>query len=151
MRYIGAQSSGESALIPADNASGNFTKVVQRIPVYITLNSDNRHLAKLRAGMSVQVKIDTESLPVEEGIAVIKLLSAAQNHRPIFVVMAVFTGAILSTLFVRMFSISLADLRGVFGLDVAQGSWLNVALNIAQLISMTLVPWFMVVYGAEKY
>ncbi len=66
MRYIGAQSSGESALIPADNASGNFTKVVQRIPVYITLNSDNRHLAKLRAGMSVQVKIDTESLPVEE-------------------------------------------------------------------------------------
>ncbi|HFI1066028.1 MFS transporter [Proteus mirabilis] len=80
----------------------------------------------------------------------IKLLSAAQNHRPIFVVMAVFTGAILSTLFVRMFSISLADLRGVFGLDVAQGSWLNVALNIAQLISMTLVPWFMVVYGAEK-
>ena len=80
----------------------------------------------------------------------IKLLSATQNHRPIFVVMAVFTGAILSTLFVRMFSISLADLRGVFGLDVAQGSWLNVALNIAQLISMTLVPWFMVVYGAEK-
>ena len=66
VRYIGAQSSGESALIPADNASGNFTKVVQRIPVYITLNSDNRHLAKLRAGMSVQVKIDTESLPVEE-------------------------------------------------------------------------------------
>ncbi|MEQ4897753.1 HlyD family secretion protein [Proteus vulgaris] len=65
VRYIGAQSSGESALIPADNASGNFTKVVQRIPVYITFDSNNKLLAKLRAGMSVEVKIDTESLSIE--------------------------------------------------------------------------------------
>ncbi|MBI6528260.1 HlyD family secretion protein [Proteus vulgaris] len=66
VRYIGAQSSGESALIPADNASGNFTKVVQRIPVYITFDSNNKLLAKLRAGMSVEVKIDTESLSTED-------------------------------------------------------------------------------------
>ncbi len=65
--------------------------------------------------------------------------------------MAVLPGLFYQHSFVRMFSILVvADLRGVFGLDVAQGSWLNVALNIAQLISMTLVPWFMVVYGAEK-
>ncbi|WP_286145799.1 hypothetical protein [Shigella sp. FC1967] len=45
--------------------SGNFTKVVQRIPVYITFDNNNKLLAKLRAGMSVQVKIDTESLSIK--------------------------------------------------------------------------------------
>ncbi|XOY29838.1 HlyD family secretion protein [Proteus cibi] len=65
VRYIGAQSSGESALIPADNGSGNFTKVVQRIPVYITFDNNNKLLTKLRAGMSVKVTIDTESLSIE--------------------------------------------------------------------------------------
>ena len=59
----------------------------------------------------------------------IKLLSAAQNHRPIFVVMAVLPELFINTLCTYV-SISLADLRGVFGLDVAQGSWLNVALLI---------------------
>ncbi len=43
------------SLLPADNASGNFVKVVQRIPVRITL-TDAPDLAKpLRAGMSTQV------------------------------------------------------------------------------------------------
>ncbi|MDF4667501.1 MFS transporter, partial [Vibrio parahaemolyticus] len=80
----------------------------------------------------------------------LNFLSGAQENRPLFIVFSVFFGAILSTLFIRMFSISLADLRGIFALDVVQGSWLNVAINSAQLISMTLVPWFMVIYGAEK-
>ena len=80
----------------------------------------------------------------------LNFLSGAQENRPLFIVFSVFLGAILSTLFIRMFSISLADLRGIFALDVVQGSWLNVAINSAQLISMTLVPWFMVIYGAEK-
>lgn len=39
--------------------------MVQRIPVYITFDSNNKLLAKLRAGMSVEVKIDTESLSIE--------------------------------------------------------------------------------------
>ncbi|EJD6040451.1 MFS transporter [Morganella morganii] len=76
--------------------------------------------------------------------------SSPRENRPLLVVLAVFTGAVLSTLFVRMFSLSLGDLRGIFALSPAEGSWLNVALNAAQLISMTLVPWFMVVFGAEK-
>lgn len=61
VRDIGAQSSGESALIPADNSSGNFTKVVQRIPVYISLLSEQSAIDKLRPGMSVIVNIDTQS------------------------------------------------------------------------------------------
>ncbi|SUC44824.1 Uncharacterised protein [Providencia stuartii] len=78
------------------------------------------------------------------------ILQNSKETNPLFVVISVFIGAILSTLFVRMFSLSLADIRGIFGLDVQEGTWINVSLNAAQLISMTLTPWFMVVLGAEK-
>jgi membrane fusion protein, multidrug efflux system len=49
------------ALIPPDNASGNFTKVVQRVPVriYIDASSDPNKL--LKQGLSVEVSIDTSN------------------------------------------------------------------------------------------
>jgi membrane fusion protein, multidrug efflux system len=49
------------ALLPPDNATGNFTKIVQRLPVKITLDaaSDTAVRALLRPGMSVVVTVDT--------------------------------------------------------------------------------------------
>jgi membrane fusion protein (multidrug efflux system) len=51
---IRAATAAQFALIPSDNPSGNFTKLVQRIPVKITLEPTNR---PLRVGQSVEVKI----------------------------------------------------------------------------------------------
>ncbi|WGS52259.1 HlyD family secretion protein [Paraburkholderia sp. D15] len=47
------------AAIAPDNATGNFTKVVQRIPVKIALNGGQQELGKLRVGMSVEATIRT--------------------------------------------------------------------------------------------
>lgn len=48
-----------SALLPADNASGNFVKVVQRLPVKIEFTDKNDSLVqKLRAGMNVVVDVE---------------------------------------------------------------------------------------------
>jgi membrane fusion protein (multidrug efflux system) len=48
----------EFALLPPDNATGNFTKIVQRIPVRISID-DPAAAGLLRAGMSVEPSIDT--------------------------------------------------------------------------------------------
>jgi membrane fusion protein, multidrug efflux system len=48
------------ALLPADNATGNFTKIVQRIPVKITLDPGQSLAGVLRPGMSVEPSIDTK-------------------------------------------------------------------------------------------
>jgi membrane fusion protein (multidrug efflux system) len=48
------------ALLPPDNATGNFTKVVQRIPVRIEFEPRQALLAKLRPGMSVVTHIHVE-------------------------------------------------------------------------------------------
>ncbi len=45
------------SLLPPDNATGNYVKVVQRIPVKIKLNADKEIADKLRAGMSVRVSV----------------------------------------------------------------------------------------------
>lgn len=46
------------SLLPPDNATGNFVKVVQRVPVKIKINADKATLDKLRPGMSVDVSVD---------------------------------------------------------------------------------------------
>jgi membrane fusion protein, multidrug efflux system len=51
------------ALLPPDNATGNFTKVVQRVPVKIALDSDPALGALVRPGMSVEATIDTGPAP----------------------------------------------------------------------------------------
>lgn len=51
----------EFALLPPDNATGNFTKIVQRIPVKITINRDSPLIGLLRPGMSVEPVIDTKA------------------------------------------------------------------------------------------
>lgn len=63
---IAPMSGAKSALLPAENASGNFTKVVQRIPVRIAFEPGQPALQRLRPGMSVQVEIDTRAVPVDD-------------------------------------------------------------------------------------
>jgi len=63
---IAPASGQEFALLPPDNATGNFTKVVQRIPVKIVLDRGSPLALVLRPGMSVYPSIDTR---VEAGVA----------------------------------------------------------------------------------
>jgi membrane fusion protein (multidrug efflux system) len=49
----------EFSLLPPDNATGNFTKIVQRIPVKIRFDSSEPLAGRLRPGMSVEVSVDT--------------------------------------------------------------------------------------------
>jgi membrane fusion protein (multidrug efflux system) len=57
----------EFSLLPPDNATGNFTKIVQRIPVKIRLDTSQPLIGRLRPGMSVEASIDTR--PAEGGNA----------------------------------------------------------------------------------
>jgi membrane fusion protein (multidrug efflux system) len=51
----------EFSLLPPDNATGNFTKIVQRIPVKVVFVADGALTGRLRPGMSVDVSIDTRA------------------------------------------------------------------------------------------
>jgi len=60
--YVGSLSPGtgaQFAILPPQNATGNFVKVVQRVPVRIYFDKDDTFVQKLKAGMSVYATIDT--------------------------------------------------------------------------------------------
>jgi membrane fusion protein, multidrug efflux system len=59
---IGSLSPGtgaQFAILPPQNATGNFVKVVQRLPVRIYFDNGDNHVQKLKAGMSAYTTIDT--------------------------------------------------------------------------------------------
>ncbi|MET4801965.1 HlyD family secretion protein [Bradyrhizobium sp. LB11.1] len=58
---IAPATGAQVALLPPDNATGNFTKVVQRIPVRIQFDDNQPLLARLVPGMSVVTSIDTRA------------------------------------------------------------------------------------------
>ncbi len=62
--HVVSLSPGTGALfsvIPPENATGNFTKIVQRLPVRIILDGNDDQLALLRAGLSTTVHVDTRA------------------------------------------------------------------------------------------
>ena len=56
---ISPATGSEFAVLPADNATGNFVKIAQRIPVKIAIDADQPLKARLHRGLSVEVRIDT--------------------------------------------------------------------------------------------
>jgi membrane fusion protein (multidrug efflux system) len=60
---IAPASGAQFSLLPPDNATGNFTKVVQRIPVKLRIGPDNPLAGNLRPGMSVIATILTDTSP----------------------------------------------------------------------------------------
>ncbi|HEX3864147.1 MAG TPA: HlyD family secretion protein [Stellaceae bacterium] len=60
---IAPASGSQFSLLPPDNATGNFTKVVQRIPVKLRIKPDNPLAGRLRPGMSVEATILTDTTP----------------------------------------------------------------------------------------
>jgi membrane fusion protein (multidrug efflux system) len=51
------------SVIPPENATGNFTKIVQRVPVRIELDSADATLGELRPGLSITATVDTRTAP----------------------------------------------------------------------------------------
>jgi membrane fusion protein (multidrug efflux system) len=49
------------SVLPPENATGNFTKIVQRVPVRVYLDGEDGHLGKLRPGLSVIAEVDTKA------------------------------------------------------------------------------------------
>ncbi|MEH3038181.1 MAG: HlyD family efflux transporter periplasmic adaptor subunit [Sphingomonas adhaesiva] len=59
---VGAGSGNAFALLPPQNASGNWIKIVQRVPVRIALNPQELRANPLRVGLSVKATVDTANL-----------------------------------------------------------------------------------------
>src|SRR4029079_13091341 len=53
------------SMLPPENATGNFTKIIQRVPVRIALPQDALDSGRLRAGLSVVVDVESRTAQVK--------------------------------------------------------------------------------------
>nr|WP_298411944.1 HlyD family secretion protein [uncultured Halomonas sp.] len=73
----------EFSLLPRDNATGNFNKIVQRVPVKIRVTGPVQALDRLRAGLSVVPQIDTRNLdPADDAAPDARAPVATDNPAP---------------------------------------------------------------------
>jgi membrane fusion protein, multidrug efflux system len=71
----------EFALLPPDNATGNFTKIVQRVPVKIVLDDQSLN-GLLRPGMSAEPTVNTKATVIAEREAAKQIASSTSSTRP---------------------------------------------------------------------
>jgi membrane fusion protein, multidrug efflux system len=71
----------EFALLPPDNATGNFTKIVQRVPVKIVLDDQSLN-GLLRPGMSAEPTVNTKATVVAERAAASQVAANTPSMRP---------------------------------------------------------------------
>lgn len=78
------------------------------------------------------------------------MLSGRSPVRPLGSVIAVLLGTFMTSLFTREFGVSLADIRGAYGLSIDEGAWLGTVFNAAQLLSAPAVPLFVLIFGPRR-
>ncbi len=135
----------EFALLPPDNATGNFTKIVQRVPVKIYLHLTPALIGKLRPGLSVEPSIDTrarrlrmapaEPIPLRNRVAVGGAL----------------IGAFMAVLNIQVVNTSLPDIQGGIGTGLDNGGWISTAYLIGEIVVIPLSGWLSQVFSLRRY
>ena len=144
---VAPASGSQFALLPPDNATGNFTKIAQRIPVKIVLDKDQSTDAAFAPGLSVDSPRPHERLSFMTAEAQPK---AKLPTNPYVGIAGVFLGATLATMNARLISVGLPDLRGALGLGFDQASWLPTALNMATMFSGCFVVFLSALFGPRR-
>jgi len=61
VQYMPAATGDRTSLFPPEDATGNYVKVVQRLPVRISCNPNQRGLNRLRPGMSIEATVHLDA------------------------------------------------------------------------------------------
>ena len=147
MLEIAPASGSQFALLPPDNATGNFTKVVQRVPVKIALDDSPLlvavaarairgrncpHTALMESNDGLHHHYGSGQSPIQ--LRAMPLLGRCRlilSKSPVLGILGVIIGAGVVTLTGRMISLGLADLKGGLGFGFDDGAWISSAYNIA--------------------
>lgn len=129
------------SILPAENATGNFTKIVQRVPVRIALEGDGAKLDVLRPGLSVIVTVNEEP-----SMSTVQALSAPQGlsmptAKKIFAFASMCVGMFIALIDIQIVSASLRDIGGGLSAGDDETVWVQTSYLIAEIIIIPLSGW----------
>ena len=136
-------SGAQFALLPPDNATGNFTKVVQRVAVKIAIDDADGLADRLRPGMSVVATGGRrgDGRADERRRRAPRRRAAPAPPIPWLGLTAVLLGTFISTLNGRLSTFGLADIRGAVHAGFDEGAWITTAQTVAQMLVAPVAIW----------
>ena len=140
-----AASGAQFSLLPPDNATGNFTKVVQRIPVKIVFEADNPLHDRIRPGMSVEAEVELRD-PAE---ALARPLGEP-TRRDWIAVLSAMLGAFMAVLDIQITNSSLKDIQGALAATLEEGSWISTSYLVAEIIMIPMTAWLVQLLSARR-
>ena len=168
---VGSLSPGtgaQFAILPPQNAMGNFVKVVQRVPVRIYFDKDDRMVQKLKAGMSVYATIDTKHKRSLAGLfgtpAAAKprdrtepaMTAAAQPSSMVpglrrnMVTICAMTATIMQALDTTIANVALPYMQGTLSASQDQINWVLTSYIVAAAIMTAPVGWIANRFGRKR-
>ena len=164
------------ALLPPDNATGNFTKVVQRVPVKIALDKRSRARRAGAAGHVGRGDDRHRRRATDAGDRAATLRSSREpapsaRHRggrgaspdrrahprlsvdtlrPYIGILGVLLGSIMATLGSRVTTFGIADLRGGLHLGFDEGAWMTTSFGVGQMLVGVSCPYLGAIFGVRR-
>ena len=145
------------SILPPQNATGNWVKVVQRVPVRIAFDKDeDTHL--LRSGMSVNVEIDTghSRLPLPVGRRKSRqndrahFASMSPKLRRMLITVCAMTATIMQALDTTIANVALPYMQGSLSASLDQINWVLTSYIVAAAIMTAPIGWMADRFGRKK-
>ena len=106
------------SLLPPENATGNFVKVVRRVPVKIIIDSKFDPQHPLWPGLSVVPTVDVTRRPDQSCRKDRYLMDESRSSHKWLIAMTVLTGNIMSSLDISIVNVALPHMRGSLALPL---------------------------------
>ena len=165
---IAPASGQEFALLPPDNATGNFTKIVQRIPVKIAIDRTDPLAGRLLPGMSVTATIkiglalgsSPPSPPRNRSARATSMASIEMTgvHEPEgaslrawISVFGCMVGALIAVLDIQITNSSLPEIEGGIGTGIDNGTWISTSYLIGEIIMIPLTDYLSRVFSFRRF
>jgi hypothetical protein len=165
---VGSLSPGtgaQFAILPPQNSTGNFVKVVQRVPVRIYFDANDPAVRKLKAGMSTFVWVDTGHKRTLAGLLRILLrlgagedpvtaasasMAAVPGFRRNMVTVCAMTATIMQALDTTIANVALPYMQGTLSASQDQINWVLTSYIVAAAIMTAPVGWIANRFGRKK-
>ena len=148
---IAGASGARFSLLPPENATGNYVKVVQRVPVKIVLDAGQNQDHSLRLGMSVTRRCGCDERSrihcgAARGPRVYAARRQSVDHRPV-VTLATF----MEVLDTSIANVSLPHIAGGLAASQDESTWILTSYLVSNAIVLPMSGWFSSLIGRKRF
>ena len=136
------------SLLPPENATGNYVKIVQRIPVKIVLEPGENSDHRLRPGMNVVPKVDLQmssaALTLDQDVW-------KPKFNPWLIAVVVALGAFMEVLDTSIANVALPYMAGSLAASNDQSTWVLTSYLVSNAIVLPISGWIAVRFGRKRF